>query len=190
MATHGTATISQFAELNAIMTRALPKSIEGLDISELLRRYQNNGEELSRVLRVALAKGPQQTQAGDKPAAPTKPQPSHKDIRIKRVIGGKEIVFVGFIREDDTDGYVLGDTMMKRIQDTGFVPLNDSGHLEAHRDEWVDDPELALFYVVTDERPPGNSSAVCCFNRGHRERYWRNLDFRFYRRDLVACRAQ
>lgn len=118
------------------------------------------------------------------------PKPAeHADICIERVIGGRKFHFRGFIRPTDTDGYVLGDTMMDRVRATGDTPTDGSDHLEEHRSEWVNDPELADYYVVTNERHPEVSRLVRCFFRGDRERFWFNLDGRFSRDDLVACLA-
>lgn len=115
---------------------------------------------------------------------------AHADTHITRMIGGKEFVFVGFIRNDDPDGYVIGVTMLERVRAAGFEPLDDSDHLNVHKGEWADDPELAPYHIVTDERHPEYSRDFLCFDRGDRGRRWNSLDYRFGRDDLVACHAQ
>lgn len=183
---HGTPS-GIFVNFLAAILKAAPRDLA----NDAMLAWIGNGEELSRALRVALAEGPRQTQANDdQQSAPAEPQTSHADIRITRMIGGQEIVFVGFLRHDDADGYVLGDIMLERVSDAGFEPVKDSSDLEAHKSEWANDPELAPFYVVTNERHPEYSRGVRCFDRDDRERYWYGLGDRFDRGVLVACRAQ
>lgn len=50
MPKHGSASLGQLAELTALIVRALPKAIKGLDMKALLRATNNNGEQLSKLL--------------------------------------------------------------------------------------------------------------------------------------------
>lgn len=117
-------------------------------------------------------------------------KPNHSEIRIKRTIGGEEIVFVGFIFATDEDGLVNGDTMMRRVRKAGFEPIQDSKLLHRNRKDWADDSELSPYYVVTGERHPNSPRRVRFFHRDGRERSWNDLGFRFYRGTLVACRVR
>jgi hypothetical protein len=125
------------------------------------------------------------------PAEPPKPQIPHAEICIERMIGGRKFRFRGFIRDDDKDGWIYGDPMLERVEKSGDTPTNktDNEHLQEHREEWINDPELAPYFIVTGERHPVFSRSVRYFYRSDRGRHWRNLGDRFHRHGLVVCRA-
>lgn len=187
---------AQFVAVASAILIALPKALNGTDPKKVIA-HVGNGEEIERGLAQMFAalrdrQVPEQEPDNQPaPAEPAKPKPAHADICIERMIGGRKFRFRGFVRNDDKDGYVYGDTMLERVRATGDTPAEreDNDHLEQHRGEWVYDLKLNHYYVMTNERRPGNSRAVRFFDCAYRESHWYNLDLSFSPDDLVVCRA-
>lgn len=180
------ATPNQREALAALAVRAS----DGMTEDELARALKKD-DALVSGMRELLKKLAREEPPPAPAKEPPKPQIAHADICIERVIGGRKFRFRGFIRDDDAYGYVFGDTMLERVRASGDTPNEeeDNEHLFSHLDEWRNDTELTAYYVVTNERRPGFSHYIRCFDRGFRERRWSYLDSGFDRLVLVACRA-
>lgn len=175
MENHGTApTINQFAEFSAIVTRALPKAVEGLDMSALLRQYSRDGEELSRRLRAVFTGEPRQLQAGDEEQPQPEPvvPPAHKDICHKISIGDRNYNAIGFLEAGEF--LVAGQIMLDRVAKVeGTKPINEAewAHLYEHRAEFDKYPEFKERHLITEWRNPGRQQNLSCFERDSREWY-------------------
>lgn len=185
------------AESNEMQTKqqihelmaALGQKLSTLSTEVIARLHEKKDQLVQEFGDIAAKLGEPAPLASAK--EPPKPQTAHADICIERVIGGRKFRFRGFIRDDDADGYVLGDTMLERVRASGDTPneKEDNEHLSAHLDEWRNDTELTAYYVLTNERHPRDSRCVRYFNRGDRGRGWGHLDVGFDRHGLVAGRA-
>ena len=111
METHGTASLSQFAELASIVTRALPKAIEGVDIKKVLVQASMKGEWLSSLLRTALI-----------------------SLAPRFTVYNRVYELVPFHKEGEIS--VMGDVMVKRAQELDAnLGEEDCRFIVAHQEQ-------------------------------------------------------
>lgn len=117
-------TLEVFATLNALITRALPKAIDGLDIEEIICKCKGNDGKMSDFIRRSLVDLLTETEQPQPETTPPAPTPIHKDIRIEFELDGRLYEAVGFLGERESS--VNGDEMLARTdKDKAVVDEED-----------------------------------------------------------------
>ena len=150
MDTHGTATLGQFAELAAIVTRALPKALEGRDVKETLMWAGRNGEELSVRLHTALTPD---IQPQPKPETQAAEPASTPELPTEFTAGGQTYTVLSFLEDGETS--VKGDIMLERGQRLeASMGEEDGEHLLEHQSDIPAELRGKVVFVFPEWRDP------------------------------------
>ncbi len=171
---HGTATLGQFAEVSAAITRALPKALTGFDPKEIIRRV-GNGEALERALHDALAS------LGDATPRAAEPAPIIPDLPTTFTVSGRDYELVSFVKKED-GGSVSGDTMVARATELGAELGEEDGRfLLEHQNEIPASLRGKIYMVFPKWRSPDGPRSVACLHwvGGEWCDDWGSLDFQW-----------
>lgn len=180
---HGTATLGQFAEVSAAITRALPKALDGFDPKAIIQKV-GNGEALERALHTALAS------LGDATPQPAEPAPATPDLPTEFTVGGCDYELVSFVKKED-GGSVSGDTMVARAGELqAELGEEDGRHILEHQSEIPAALRGKVYLVFPKWRYPGDPRSVAYLDWNDYEWYqsWDWLDDQWSDNDRLVRR--